>query len=175
MEKPKHDDKHGRPFRLTEQLRALLLKLYGGTNGALYAELDRIDAFATPAPAAPLTDEPCSWPVGDCRFAGQSSCSADLSIVELLREARSELRLVSATPKAMDHLPLTGPAIERLIPRIDTALKACAGSARQSIAALCSECHGSGRTDNHVTGEVECGHCKGSGMDPVDGKGDSRG
>lgn len=27
----------------------------------------------------------------------------------------------------------------------------------------CPECYGTGRTDNHVTGEVECGNCEGSG------------
>lgn len=42
--------------------------------------------------------------------------------VRLLRRARGELRLVSCTPKAMDHIPLTGPAIERLIPEIDAHL-----------------------------------------------------
>ncbi len=31
---------------------------------------------------------------------------------------------------------------------------------------LCLECSGSGRTDNHVTGEVECDVCKGSGKEP---------
>lgn len=30
----------------------------------------------------------------------------------------------------------------------------------------CSSCAGSGRTDNHVTGEVECSHCEGSGLEP---------
>ena len=63
---------------------------------------------------------------GCARSAGMRRAD---EITELLREARSELRLVTATPKAMDHIPLTGPAIERLIPRIDAALKACAGSA----------------------------------------------
>lgn len=28
---------------------------------------------------------------------------------------------------------------------------------------LCTECHGHGLTDNHVTGEVECGSCCGEG------------
>jgi hypothetical protein len=28
----------------------------------------------------------------------------------------------------------------------------------------CRECGGSGRYDNHVTGEVECGACEGSGV-----------
>ena len=28
----------------------------------------------------------------------------------------------------------------------------------------CEECKGTGRTDNHVTGEVECSFCKGSGF-----------
>ena len=32
----------------------------------------------------------------------------------------------------------------------------------------CPECHGTGRTDNHVTGEVECGACYGMGLeDPL--------
>lgn len=30
---------------------------------------------------------------------------------------------------------------------------------------VCGECHGSGRLDNHVTGEVECGHCDGGGSE----------
>jgi hypothetical protein len=34
-------------------------------------------------------------------------------------------------------------------------------------APTCSECHGSGRTDSHVTGEVECSHCDGCGEDPA--------
>lgn len=29
----------------------------------------------------------------------------------------------------------------------------------------CSECNGSGRTDNHVTGEVECSSCEGTGIE----------
>lgn len=29
----------------------------------------------------------------------------------------------------------------------------------------CPECQGTGRTSNHVTGEVECGACEGSGQD----------
>ncbi len=29
----------------------------------------------------------------------------------------------------------------------------------------CGECHGTGETDNHVTGKVECSACEGSGHD----------
>lgn len=29
----------------------------------------------------------------------------------------------------------------------------------------CSECHGTGLTDNHVTGEVCCSACDGTGID----------
>jgi DnaJ-class molecular chaperone len=30
----------------------------------------------------------------------------------------------------------------------------------------CTVCHGTGRTNNHVTGEVECSGCDGSGVEP---------
>lgn len=32
-----------------------------------------------------------------------------------------------------------------------------------TVEPACSECHGTGRTDNHVTGEIECTACEGSG------------
>ena len=29
---------------------------------------------------------------------------------------------------------------------------------------VCPECHGTGLTDNHVTGETECSYCEGAGV-----------
>lgn len=38
------------------------------------------------------------------------------------------------------------------------------------LKARCSECNGSGRTDNHVTGEVECSSCEGTGRKKKGGR-----
>lgn len=47
------------------------------------------------------------------------------SAIDLLKECRSELSLVAATPRAFDRLPITGPAILRLIPRLEAFIKEC--------------------------------------------------
>jgi hypothetical protein len=62
-------------------------------------------------------------------------------------------------------------------PEAAETLARCAAELKGALAArspapagdapTCSECHGSGRTDSHVTGEVECSHCDGCGEDPA--------
>jgi hypothetical protein len=49
---------------------------------------------------------------------------------------------------------------KKLVAAVRAAL---AAPAPASEARACAECHGTGRTDNHVTGEVECSACEGSG------------
>lgn len=39
---------------------------------------------------------------------------------------------------------------------------------QRSLAPACPACYGTGRTDNHVTGEVECDHCEGTGEAPAE-------
>jgi hypothetical protein len=156
-------------LRWPYRLRGMLAAAYAVDLAPVQAEVERLKAKLKLHAGDTLS---LSGELDDWR---ERACEAEAAL--------DELRATPAEPGAsppealVEKWAALATSGDGRHPEAAETLARCAAELKGALAArspapagdapTCSECHGSGRTDSHVTGEVECSHCDGCGEDPA--------